>query len=163
MFSCLWERGQRLRCTHTMHSLTCVLVVVCVVRKPRPCLSYIRCRDRMNSVLWCSYYKGGGAPQNPFERHIAGSPMSSPRSHIGCPALVRAPPRSTPHISRRGTWDLELHLNAPHDEPKPSLFCCIPYARSFRGVQTAVVALWRHLRHLLGTAAPRVRAWGTNE
>ena len=51
-----WSR----RCTHTMHSLTCMSVVVCVVRKPRPCNSYSRRRDRINSVLWRSYYKGGG-------------------------------------------------------------------------------------------------------
>ena len=43
-----------------MHSLTCMSVVVCVVRKPRPCNSYSRSRDRINSVLWRSYYKGGG-------------------------------------------------------------------------------------------------------
>ena len=43
-----------------MHSLTCMSVVVCVVRKPRPCNSYSRRRDRINSVLWRSYYKGGG-------------------------------------------------------------------------------------------------------
>ena len=60
VFQCLWERGRRLRCTHTMYSLTCVSVVVCVVHKPRPCLSYSRRRDRINSVLWRSYYKGGG-------------------------------------------------------------------------------------------------------
>ena len=60
VFTCLWERGWRLRCTHTVHSLTCVSAVVCVVRKPRPCLSYSRRRDLINSVLLCSYYKGGG-------------------------------------------------------------------------------------------------------
>ena len=43
-----------------MHSLTCMSVVVCVVRKLRPCNSYSRRRDRINSVLWRSYYKGGG-------------------------------------------------------------------------------------------------------
>ena len=43
-----------------MHSLMCVSVVVCVARKPRPCLSYSRRRDRINSVLLRSYYKGGG-------------------------------------------------------------------------------------------------------
>ena len=43
-----------------MHSLMCVSVVVCVARKPRPCLSYNRRRDRINSVLLRSYYKGGG-------------------------------------------------------------------------------------------------------
>ena len=43
-----------------MHSLTCLSVVVCVVRMPRPCNSYSRRRDRINSVLWRSYYKGGG-------------------------------------------------------------------------------------------------------
>ena len=42
-----------------MHSLTCISVVVCVVRKPRPCNSYSRRRDRINSVLWRSDYKGG--------------------------------------------------------------------------------------------------------
>ena len=42
-----------------MHSLTCMSVVVCVVRKPRPCNSYSRRRDRINTVLWRSYYKGG--------------------------------------------------------------------------------------------------------
>ena len=43
-----------------MHSLTCMSVVVCVVRKPRPCNSYSRRRDRIDSVFWRSYYKGGG-------------------------------------------------------------------------------------------------------
>ena len=42
-----------------MHSLTCMAVVVCVVRKLRPCNSYSRRRDCINSVLWRSYYKGG--------------------------------------------------------------------------------------------------------
>ena len=60
LFTCLWERGWRLRCTHTMHSLTCVSAFVCVVRKPRPCLSYSRRRDRINLVFLRSYYKGGG-------------------------------------------------------------------------------------------------------
>ena len=49
-----------------MHSLMCVSVVVCVVRKPRPCLSYSRRRDRINSVLLHSYYKvGGGGVDEP--------------------------------------------------------------------------------------------------
>ena len=66
VFACLWEHGRRLRCTHTMHSLTCMSVVVCVVRKLRPCNSYSRRRDRINSVLWRSYYKGGaGYPPPP--------------------------------------------------------------------------------------------------
>ena len=43
-----------------MQSLTCMSVVVCVVCKPRPCNSYSRRRDRITSVLWRSYYKGGG-------------------------------------------------------------------------------------------------------
>ena len=43
-----------------MHLFTCVLVLVCVMRKPPACLSYGRRRDRINSVLWRSYYKGGG-------------------------------------------------------------------------------------------------------
>ena len=49
-----------------MHSLMCVSVVVCVARKPRPCLSYSRRRDRINSVLLCSYYKGGGVLSVPW-------------------------------------------------------------------------------------------------
>ena len=43
-----------------MHSLTCMSVYVCVVRKPRPCNSYSRRRDRINYVFWRSYYKEGG-------------------------------------------------------------------------------------------------------
>ena len=43
-----------------MHSPTCVSVVLCVVHKPRPCLSYSLRRDRINLVLLHSYYKGGG-------------------------------------------------------------------------------------------------------
>jgi hypothetical protein len=50
-FACLWEHGWRLRCTHTMRSLTCVSVVVCVTCKLRPCPSYSRRRDRINLVL----------------------------------------------------------------------------------------------------------------
>ena len=34
--------------------------VVCVARKPRPCPSYSRRRDRNNCVHWRSLYKGGG-------------------------------------------------------------------------------------------------------
>ena len=34
-------------CTHTMRSLTCVSVVVCVARKPCPCPSYSSRRDRI--------------------------------------------------------------------------------------------------------------------
>ena len=37
-----------------------VSVVVCVARKPRPCPSYSRRRDRINLGLWRSLYKGGG-------------------------------------------------------------------------------------------------------
>ena len=37
-----------LRCTHTIHSLTCVLVVICVACKLCPCLSYSTRRDRIN-------------------------------------------------------------------------------------------------------------------
>ena len=43
-----------------MHSPTCVWVVVRVVRKLHPCLSYSGRRDRINLVLLRSYYKGGG-------------------------------------------------------------------------------------------------------
>ena len=51
---------------HSYHALTHVcVVVVCVARKPRPCLSYSRRRDRINSVLLRSYYKGGGGAQVP--------------------------------------------------------------------------------------------------
>ena len=50
-----------------MHSPTCVSVVVCVARKPRPCLSYSWRRDRINLVPLCSYYKGGGMVQEVAE------------------------------------------------------------------------------------------------
>ena len=43
-----------------MRSCTCVLVVVCIVRKLPLCPSYSRCRDRINLALWRSLYKGGG-------------------------------------------------------------------------------------------------------
>ena len=48
MQSSLFERGYP------------VLVVVCVVRKLRPCPSYSRRRDRINLGLWRSLYKWGG-------------------------------------------------------------------------------------------------------
>ena len=50
-----------------MHSLTCVLVVVCVARKLRLCPSYSRRRDRINSVLLRSYYKGAGVHLEQFK------------------------------------------------------------------------------------------------
>ena len=56
-----------------MHSLMCMSVVVCVVRKPRRCNSYSRRRDRINSVLWRSYYKGGGVQADFPEIPTAGS------------------------------------------------------------------------------------------
>ena len=60
VFACLWVHGWRLRCTHTVHSLTCVSVVVCVAHKLRPCPNYSRRRDRIILVLWRSLYKVGG-------------------------------------------------------------------------------------------------------
>ena len=47
-------------CTHTMRSITCVSVFVCVARKLHPCPSYSRCRDRINLGLWRSLYKAAG-------------------------------------------------------------------------------------------------------
>ena len=44
---------------HSYHALTHVCVGSCMC-EPRPCLSYSRRRDRINSVLLRSYYKGGG-------------------------------------------------------------------------------------------------------
>ena len=38
---------------------TCVLAVVCVAHKLRPCPSCSRRRDRNNCVQWRSLYKGG--------------------------------------------------------------------------------------------------------
>ena len=78
-----------------MHSLTCMSVVVCVVRKPRPCNSYSRRRDRINSVLRRSYYKGGGGviqgiarkAQKWHERHEwqgSGGPVSHAASGPKC-------------------------------------------------------------------------------
>ena len=58
-----------------MHSVTCMSVVVCVVRKPRPCNSYSRRRDRINSVLWRSYYKGGGGGTTVMDRGVAMIPL----------------------------------------------------------------------------------------
>ena len=43
-----------------MRARTCVSAVVFVARKPRPCPSYSRRRDRNNCVHWRSLYKGGG-------------------------------------------------------------------------------------------------------
>ena len=65
-----------------MHSLTCMSVVVCVVRKPRPCNSYSRRRDRINSVLWRSYYKGGGynrKNQAAYSSSLFGAPPPPPK------------------------------------------------------------------------------------
>ena len=60
VFACLWERGWRLRCTHTICSLMCVPVVVCVARKLHLCPSYSRRRDRINLVLLRSLYQSAG-------------------------------------------------------------------------------------------------------
>ena len=65
VFTCLWEGGRGLRCTHTVRSLTRVLVVVSVARKPHPCPSYSRRRDRFNLVLLRSCYKGGRTELGP--------------------------------------------------------------------------------------------------
>ena len=52
------------RVLHPIHiplpGATCVSVVVCVARKPRPCPCYSRRRDRINLGLLRSYYRGGG-------------------------------------------------------------------------------------------------------
>ena len=49
-----------------MHSPTCVSGVVCVACKLHPCLTYSRCRDRIDLVLLRSYYKGGGYKRHHF-------------------------------------------------------------------------------------------------
>ena len=74
-----------------MHSLTCVSAVVCVARKPCPCLSYSRRKDRINSVLLCSYYKGGGRT---FLCDTSPSCASAPPPDLPVPVA-----ESTPH-----TW-----------------------------------------------------------
>ena len=64
-----------------MHSFTCVLVVVYVARKLRPCPSYSRRRDRINLVLWRSLDKGGGGTSS-FQsqgHEEAASAKASPR------------------------------------------------------------------------------------
>ena len=59
---------------HSYHAFfKCMSVVVCVVLKPRPCNSYSRRRDRINSVLWRSYYKGGGGGSG-----LLSSPQGNP-------------------------------------------------------------------------------------
>ena len=60
VFTCLGEHGWRFKCTHTMHSLRCVLAVVNVARKPHSFLRYNGHRDRINLVLLRSYFRGGG-------------------------------------------------------------------------------------------------------
>ena len=82
-----------------MRARTFVSVVVCVVRKLRPCPSYSGRRDRNNSVHWRSLYKGGGIPQQVVLRvaleqgmhpgtHRALSGMYTPLTHcfkiMGC-------------------------------------------------------------------------------
>ena len=64
-----------------MHSLTCMSVVVCVMRKPRPCNSYSRRRDRINSVLWRSYYKRGGGT-NGREKHTSALVLGHPLLYV---------------------------------------------------------------------------------
>ena len=73
-----------------MHSLTCMSVVVCVVRKPRPCNSYSRRRDRINSVLWRSYYKGGGG--------TPAKPKPKPKTEV----KVRIDNTKVPRMARAG-------------------------------------------------------------
>ena len=58
VFSCLWKRGWRLRCTHTMRSRTCVSVCVACKLRPRP--SYSRRRVCIDLVLLHSLCSGGG-------------------------------------------------------------------------------------------------------
>ena len=61
IFLCLhafWEREWRLRCTHTIRSLTCVSLVVCVARKLRPYQSYSRRGDRIDWDF-CVAFSGG--------------------------------------------------------------------------------------------------------
>ena len=77
---------------HSYHALThvCVSVVVCVVHKPRPCLSYSRRRDRINLVLLHSHFKGGGRVHSPTRvtfRRVAVSlrgPGQSPILPFAC-------------------------------------------------------------------------------
>ena len=61
-----------------MYSFSCVLVVVCVVRKPCPCLSHSRRRDLINLVLLHSYYKGrGGGDFVNTRRTLGGTSVTS--------------------------------------------------------------------------------------
>ena len=79
--------GQRSRCTHTMRAHTCVSVVVCVARKPRPCPSYSRRRDRNNCVHWRSLCKAWGYFGCPMHPHPAPFFLHK-RHHMANPSLA---------------------------------------------------------------------------
>ena len=109
-----------------MHSLTCMSVVVCVVRKPRPCNSYSRRRDRINSVLWRSYYKGGGG-------YKAGGGL---RMFEGCD-----PKRYVRHDRVAGRWTIQQIGLCEHGA-NSSYFEGTPPPPRYQGTACARTAPW---------------------
>ena len=80
-----------------MRSFTCVLVVVYVARKLRPCPSYSRRRDRINLGLWRSLDKGGGGGRRLGRRkQIFGNPF--PFGNVPC-KLVPKTVSHTPYTT----------------------------------------------------------------
>ena len=138
-----------------MHSLTCVWVVVCVVHKPRPCLSYSRRRDRINSVLWRSYYKGGGVSVASRPRPSATMGLSNHgdlvRPHFSEPMFWRT--RETRIQWRKGTsqfrnrilsitTDMMLHSRDIDENVLGVCVLCAPFRQMLPG--DGLMGLFNH-------------------
>ena len=67
-----------------------VLVVVCVARKPRPCPSYSRRRDRINLGPWRSLYKGGGGVHSHSQSWCSTAACLSPYEKLPIQRMLRA-------------------------------------------------------------------------
>ena len=116
VFTCLWELGRRLRC------MSCVSVVVCVARKPRPCLSYSRRRDCINSALLRSYYKKGGGTAC-GQRHVDSknsqtTPPTTSTSSIH--QLLGAADAQTAHHATLSTAPTHQLLGSANAETTPA-------------------------------------------
>ena len=100
-----------------------VLVVVCVVRKLRPCPSYNRRRDRINFVHWRKLYKGGGYQRNP--RQIATPPQKVPKNRRK-PQTPPPPKRHPPPTNLTGMdpTKTNMHQQKHLFYQKPT---CIPH------------------------------------
>ena len=102
--------------------VACVPVVVCVARKLRPCLSYSRGRDCINSVFLCSLDNGGGLEV--FLAAIFGAPAPEILWEIGTDLGSPGLQQRMLHCTAVPADTASVAGASPSPRPCASVLCC---------------------------------------